>query len=462
MAISNITSMPAGIGNLPQIAFNSGVLRQLSQDMTDFQMVQVKNVKTPAGREFRFMLHTAGGPAAIQSSAISSARGAFPRAQRSKVEEKTAIYKEYNATVEISEALAARLAMAGGLKYADQLAIELEDKKNYAARRLGADFHLDGTGVMGTVGSIVDTTGADGSVLVSLSVLVSARGHVNVFEFGDLLLAKQAAGAARSPTVVGTFYGYEVIDVIRESDQVRLAPIDVDGARLSLTASNLVAGDVFYRIGQVTIPDLTAALGDLASVTESLVGLESLVSADGRLVNGTTMSGVTRSIVLDKSGETADVRHLMTLIDALENRNGRSSGYRWNKVLCANEYVSTQADTWRQDRRFQSSSDRTLGGASLKFEHGKYSMDFYTSEFARKDRQWVIPEGGPAGKSPVAVHFSPFKASKDPNGGSQWTRAFDADGSPLKAWQQFMLAFIGAYNGAPSACGVIKGATIGV
>lgn len=462
MAVNNIASLPGGLGTLAQIAFNAGVVRQLSQDQSDFKVVQMHRVGVPQGRELRFMLMTGGGPGAIQSAAVDSLAGAFPASQRVTVEEKSTVFKEIDATIEISEMLAQRLKLSADIKYAEQLSLELESKINYAQRRVGADLHLDGTGVMGTVASSADTTGAGGSVLVSLSTAVSARGHVNVFEFDDLVTVYNPNGTVDAPTVVGTFYAYQVIDVLRESNQVRLAPVDSSYSRLSLTASSIDAADVIYRIGQPTKLDLTAAIADYGTATEICVGLESLIADDGRVVNGMTMSGVLRSIIRDKSGEVADIRHLTELVGALRNRNGQRAGYRWEKVLCASEYLDTQAETWRQDRRFNSSGDGKLGAPALSYQHADVKLDFYVSEFCRKDRQWLIPSGGASGKAPVQFRFSDFKAAEAPDGGSKWNRNRDASGGALKAWSQYLMAHIGAYNLAPAACGVIKGASVGV
>jgi hypothetical protein len=462
MAVPNITALPGGLGNLAQIAFNSGVIRQLSQDQSDFKVVQMHRVGVPQGRELRFMLMTGGGPGAIQASSVGEYAGAFPASQRVTVEEKSTVFKAIDATIEISEQLAQRLKLSADIKYAEQLSLELESKINYAQRRVGADLHLDGTGVMGTAASAVDTTGAGGSVLITLSTAVSARGHVNVFEYGDLVTVYAVGGTVVAPSVVGSFYAYEVLDVLRESNQVRLAPVNASYARLSLTASSAVAGNVIYRIGQPTKLDLTQPIGDYGTATEICVGLESLIADDGRLVNGMTMSGVLRSIVRDKSGEVADIRHLTELVGALRNRNGQRSGYRWEKVLCASEYLDTQAEAWRQDRRFSSSGDGVLGAPALTYQHADIKLSFYVSEFARKDRQWLIPSGGATGKAPVQFRFSDFKAAEAPDGGSKWNRNRGTSGEALKAWSQYLCAHIGAYNLAPAACGVIKGASVGI
>lgn len=461
MPTSPITSLPNGIGYLPQIAFQKGIWRQISEDMQDFEVVKALRIGDPQGRSLRFMLQTGNGAGAVQAVGISDAAGAFPASQRSSVQEFEAAFKQYATTIEISEALASRLRMSGaGLRYAEELAYELQDKMNVSRRRYGVDLHLDGTGVQATASSATDTTGADGSVLVTLSTSVSAKGFVNAIQWDDLLLVKTSAGAAVTPTLgAGTFYAYKVIDVLRDTDQIRIAPVNSSYSRLNLTSSGISSGHLFYRVGQSVIPDFTGSISDYATASESFVGLESLVSADGRVVNGMTMSGLLASIVKDKSGEVADIRHLLQLVDALRNRNG--GGYRYNKVLCSSEYVQAIQEARRQDVRF-SALEGKHGYPKLVAQVGDVTLEFATSEFCRKDRQWLIPQAGPGGKAPVQVVMSDFRAARDPNGGAEWVRKTNSDGAHLQAWMQYLTSFAGSYNCAPSSCGVIKGATVGI
>ena len=461
MPTSPITSLPSGIGYLPQIAFQRGIWRQISEDMADFEVVKALRVGDPQGRELRFMLQTGNGAGAVQAVGISDAAGSFPASQRSSVQEFSSAWKQYATTIEISEALASRLRMSGaGLRYAEELAYELQDKMNVSRRRLGVDLHLDGTGVQATASSATDTTGADGSVLVTLSTAVSAKGFVNAIQWDDLLLVKTSAGVAVTPTLgSGTFYAYKVIDVLRDTDQIRIAPVNSSYSRLNLTSSGISSGHLFYRVGQNVIPDFTGSIADYATASESMVGLESLVSADGRVVNGMTMSGLLASIVKDKSTEVADIRHLLQLVDALRNRNG--GGYRYNKVLCSSEYVQAIQEARRQDVRF-SALEGKHGYPKLVAQVGDVALEFATSEFNRKDRQWVIPVAGPGGKAPVQVVLSDFKAAQDPDGGAKWVRKADSSGAYLQAWMQFLTSFVGSYTCAPSSCGVIKGATVGI
>jgi len=462
MPVNNVTSLPGGIGNLLQIAFASGFVRQLSQDLADFRVLQLMRVGQPQGRELRYMLHTGGGPAAVQSAAVDTI-GSFPVPQDSVFEEKIAIFKQLDSTVRISDSLAKRLGQSGNIKYAEQLAAEIEDKLVYSKRRVGADMHLDGTGVMGTVASVVATTGTGAGldqVVVTLSTTVNARGHVNVCEYNDLFVSHTAAGVAAPPTITGTFAAWKIIDVRRDTNAIVLQPINAAGAALAMSDAVIAAGNVFYRIGQATILNLTTAIGDYGSATEICVGLESLIADDGRLVNGTTMSGATKSVVYDKTGEVADIRHLMQLVSALKNRNGQSASYKWNKVLCASEYIDTLVEAQRQDIRYQP-GDGKLGSPGLTFCHGDTRLEFNSSEFCRRDRQWLVPTGGEAGKTPVQFRFADFQAVKSPDNGSAWNLSRAATTArAVKSWEQYMSAFIGAYNLAPSSCGLVKGATV--
>ena len=220
MAINNVDQLV--LGKLLQITFSKGFRRQLVRDHRDWESVKQMTVGMPGGREHRFMFQVGGGPAAIQYAAIG-ASGAFPAAQRSAVEEKVAIFKELNATIEIDYMLFERLKMAPA-KYADNLAMELEDKLVYLKRRVAADLYNDGLGVLGTVGSaaLTDEGVASGKVGVTLSA-AAARGHIGWFEYDDLILKASPAGAITAGTEMPAgVHAWKVVSIDRENNKLVL------------------------------------------------------------------------------------------------------------------------------------------------------------------------------------------------------------------------------------------------
>lgn len=248
MAFTNITTPIGGqtanipLGLLIQIAFSNGVRNQISTDFRDYEMVKRAKVANSLARELRFMFQTSLGTAAIQYANPGTSSRKFPNSQYVNTAEYSAVLKELNATLELDYTIFDR-ARKNPEKYAEPLQIELESKMSAAKRRLAADLYGDGTGVVGTIASSSAISG--GKITVTLNT--AGRGHVGFFEYGDLLVAKTAAGA-NSPTAPDSVWIVETKD--RDNNQVVLR-LD------SGTSAAPAAGELLYRAGQPTFPNLS-------------------------------------------------------------------------------------------------------------------------------------------------------------------------------------------------------------
>jgi hypothetical protein len=388
MAFQNIDSQQ--LGKLLQIAFSEGVRSQISKDFRDWEFIKMNRVGDPQGRELRFQLQTSYGPSAIQYRNPNSV-ASFPSAQKATIGEKSAVYKEIDATIELEYNLWNRARKSKDVLYMEPLALEIQSKTVAAKRRMAADLYGDGTGVMLQVSSVVD---AASSVAVTALATNAARGFVGFCEFGDLLLPFGLAGASApvAPTVSGgTFYAFRVTARDRRLNKVTLEPVDASGNVLGLTASNLVATNVFYRIGQPTIPDLTAAIADYGSVTEVMAGLESLAAADGRVIWGITQSGATAGSRYDAGDVQIDVSHLQAAMSNAKTIVGQGQ-YAWKNALMAPETLDAFIESRETDRRFTTMEDSKRGTKSMGYQHGQDFLEFITSEYCPKKRMYMLPE----------------------------------------------------------------------
>lgn len=405
MAIQSVDSA-LNLGKLLQIAFSEGVRNQISEEFRDWEQIKMNRVGEANGRELRFLFEKSYGPAAIQYRGPGTAT--FPTAQQVTTSEHTAVYKEIDATVELEYNLWNRARQSPD-KYAEPLALEIQAKTIASKRRLAIDLFGDGTGVVGGASAVSDNTSAK-EVTITLDTSDSARGFVGWFEFGDLLLAKSTAGAAQTaPTVTGTFYAWRVKSKLRKQDKVVLEPIDSTGAVLAFSASNIAATNVFYRIGQPTIPDLTAITSstDYGTITEVIAGLESLVSNDGRLIHGITMSGATGASVFDASGEAIDTSHVHEAMSNAKILVGQSK-YRWKKLVMAPEVHKAFIESRETDRRFQSVEDNKRGVTYFAYVHGEDVLECYESEFVQKKRIYALPEQK-AGQKVIEFYGTDFE-----------------------------------------------------
>lgn len=412
MAFSNISSL--NLGNLLQIVFSDGVRNQISQDFRDFDMIKRAKVGNSVARELRFMFQDSLGAAAIQYRNPGTSGRSFPNAQQVGIGEYTAKFKEINATIELEYNLWDR-ARKSPEKYAEPLALEISSKTSAAKRRLAADLYGDGTGVVGTVASAVVTSPASANLVFQLSTANAARGHVGFFEFGDLLVLKAADGSssALNTSLATEPVQWKVIDKDFDNQKVTLQGLDSAGApvaAISSISTQPTAGDVFYRAGQPTIPDLTASISDYGSVTEVIAGLESLASSDGRVVHGITMQGAQAASTVDCGGNPIDVKQIQKVMSKVKRAVGQDR-YNWKMMIMAPESLDALIESRETDRRFTTMEDGTRGTKKFMYQHQNDSLECYTSEYVPQKRVYILPETK-AGEKVLEFHGSDFDTVK--------------------------------------------------
>jgi hypothetical protein len=469
MAINNVDSLL--LGKLLQITFSKGFRRQLVRDHRDWESVKQMTVGMPGGREHRFMFQVGGGPAAIQYAAIGSS-GAFPAAQRSAVEEKIAIFKELNATIEIDYMLFERLKMAPA-KYADNLAMELEDKLVYLKRRVAADLYNDGLGVLGTVASVASVAGSapaappadqsnKGKVEVTLSALAASRGHIGWFEYDDLLVNCDPDGTSDMPAGANA---WKVVAIDRPNNKVTLQAIDANGNPVSVAdaaASSIDALDVLYRgttTASHTRVNLNTFAGDYGTATEIIAGLGSLVANDGREIHGIKMSGVTGSTIKDCGGSSLDVTHIQQALSQVKTAVGQGR-YKYNSLLCAPEALDSLIEGRETDRRFNSVEDATRGVRKFIYQHAEDAVEFVTSEFCKKTEAFALPSG--KGEESKCIEFvgTDFKAVEVPGSSSKFHLRPTSGGGHEKKLVSYMFGLGVLVNQHPKACLKISNFTV--
>jgi len=411
MAFSNINSL--NLGNLLQIVFSDGVRNQISQDFRDFEMIKRAKVGSSVARELRFMFQDTLGAAAIQYRNPGVSGRAFPSAQQVGISEYTAKFKEINATIELEYNLWDR-ARKSPEKYAEPLALEIASKTSAAKRRLAADLYGDGTGVVGTVASAAVTSPASDKLSFQLSTASATRGHVGFFEYGDLLLLKAADGtsSALNTSLATEPAMWKVIEKDFDNQKVVLQGLDASGASagtISSISTQPTAGDVFYRIGQPSIPDLSA-ISDYGTASEVIAGLESLVAGDGRTVHGITMSGATAGSRLSAAGNPLDVKHIQKVMSKVKRQVGQDR-YSWKMMIMAPESLDSLIESRETDRRFNTMEDATRGTKKFMYQHQNDSLECYTSEYVPQKRVYILPETK-AGEKVIEFHGSDFETVK--------------------------------------------------
>lgn len=414
MTFNNIDQL--NLGNLLQIVFSNGVRNQISQDFRDFEMVKRAKVSSSVARELRFMFQRSFGPGAIQYRDPGTSGRSFPSAQQATVNEYTAKFKEINATIELEYNLWDR-ARKSPEKYAEPLSLEIDSKASAAKRRIAADLYGDGTGVVGTLAaaSAAVTSPTSDNLVFTLATTNTTRGHVGFFEFGDLLVLKTSAGGTSAlDTNLATEPVYwRVIDKNRDQNQVTLQGLTAalaSAGTITVVSVQPASGDVFYRYGQPTIPDLTASITDYGTVTEVMAGLESLTASDSRVIHGITMTGATAGSRLDCGANPIDVKYIQKAMDKTKIAVGQDR-YRWKMMMMAPETHASLIESRETDRRFQTVEDNKRGVKFFAYVHGNDTLECNSSEYLPPKRIYILPETK-AGEKVIEFHGSDFETVK--------------------------------------------------
>lgn len=454
MSFSNIDQLQ--LGNLLQIVFSNGVRNQISTDFRDWEEIRRAKVGNSVARELRFLFQSSLGPSAIQYRNPGTSGRAFPQAHQATVTEYTAKFKELNTTIELEYNLWDR-ARRSPEKYAEPLALEIDSKTSASKRRLAADLYGDGTGVIGTVASAAVTSPATNQLTFTLSAASAARGHVGFFEYGDILLLQAAAsGASALDTSLATEPAYwEVMGKDRALNTVLLRGLDASLAVVAtITAVSVqpTAGDVFYRYGQPTIPNL-GSISDYGTVSEVMAGLDSLVSGDGRTVHGITMSGATAGTRLTAGGNPFDVKHIQQVMDKAKIAVGQDR-YRWKKMSMAPESHAALIESRETDRRFQTVEDNKRGVKYFAYVHGNDVLECVTSEYVPQKRIYILPEAK-SGDKVLEFHGSDFEAVKA-EGGSAFNLKPSASGGYVNTVVSYLQAIGVLICKHPAAVAVVE------
>lgn len=398
-----------GVGGLPlgkflQIAFTSGVFNQLNRTFPDFEMVKKFRVGDPNWREQRFLLQTSLGPSAIQYNNPGSLSSTFPKAQRIGISEKIAVSKEIDATVEIEYNLYKK-ALNSPLKYAEPLALEMQSKAIAAKRRIAADLYGDGTGVIGTVDTV---TFEGGKLKIVLKETNTDRGHVGLFEYGDLVTPRTAAGAAQFPGVSsGTVAALRVFSRSRKDKLVVLEAVNEDGAVLSVNSVGDVAGgNLVYRSGQTDVPDLSGAVADYGLVSNVFAGYESLLANDGRKVHGIEMSGITAGTHVDCNNQLIALKYVQEALSEAKVAVGQGL-YTWDMLVMSPEARDSLVEADEEKRRLTvADSKRVQGAKAFIFQHENDTLEVVSSEYCSKKRAYALPKQSAGQSAMMQLYFT--------------------------------------------------------
>jgi hypothetical protein len=417
MAFSAVpTTSALAVGDYLKIVSRDSVYNNLSEDSPLWDYIKKLKANPEEGRELRFLLRSAYGSHAAQFVTVDG--GAYPAATRATISEGTAQFKDYALTIEMERTLIQK-AVSDFSRYGEPLAEEMRSKTIAMSRILSGSAYRDGTGVLGTQSSTAVDFSPTNDGIVSLDTSDTARGFVGWFELGDRVNFFSPDGASeRTPTVTGTHDHFIVIDRDRANDKVTLRSVTAAGATNDWTAAgDIASGDLIYRDGQPSKPDLAAIAltDDLNTASEEWAGLAAFARNDGQVVNGIALSGALGNTTKDAGGNPIDSQVFQQLMSQVMVGVG-AGRYNYNMAMMAWETLDALVESREVDRRFQSVQDNQRGVSSLGYIAGKHTLVFEADEFCPKNRIYCLPEGK---KGVLQFHGSDFEFVQ-PEGGQKF------------------------------------------
>jgi hypothetical protein len=443
----------------------NGFTRNLSENSDMWSHFTKLKEMDPQARLLKYLLITELGYGAVQAMSADGS-GPFPKARRSKPVEAEARYKEWAWTVDVPRVLENKTG-SELMQYAKPLATELDNKQVAFARLKCIELQGDGTGVQGVVAAtptIVDNGYTDvpsSEVYDQIKVVIKSdsdnagRSWIRWFQEGDLFKIHAEDGTALFAAGGSATDYYKVVDVVESESAVIFDVFDEDDAPVNPTGANtLAAGAVIRRIG-VSKSDISDLSGvEYSKVSEVMVGLESLIAADGRLVHGLNRSGALKGTERDLGGVAIDSKHFQQILSRLKVNAGKGR-YKYPSAFMSDLTYDALVEARETDRRFHSIEDSDRGVKGIGYVHGKDRVEFMPDEFVHGQRIWILPEGKDAlcyvGKDPQQVK---------PNGNDSFHLTLSSGGSGYGRDMQTFFEQTGVLLAKhPAACGVLKNFT---
>lgn len=459
MAVSTIQQLPLGV--LLQIMYTQGIRTQISGAHREWELVHRDKVGDPKGLQENFMLQGSYGPSAIQAVPVGASSVSFPGSQKVELSEFTAVTKKMEATIEIALEEYNRAMMSKELKYDDPVMVETRSKLISAKRYLSAMFHLDGTGVLGQTASSSATV-ENGQIRIQLSQDNAARGHVGALMLGEWVVLRQAdstASALRINGAVEPVY-FKVTDRKFNKDTIRVQPLDATFTPITVTTVDVqpATSESFYKYGQADttnlgvagIPDLTSLSGDYNTITEHMVGLDSLTQDDGRIVHGITMDGAFAGTREDANDESISVEHLENVLNNGKNIVGEDS-YAWKQAILDPYTYSRFVLDREGDRRFNAITDEKRGAKAWGYVHRADTIELMSTEFAKKKRLYIMPEAKQGQGKVLEFRCTDFREVKAHGESGGFRLKPSANGNFQKEMVQFMEMYHCLVNKHPAA-----------
>lgn len=372
----------------------NGFTRNLSESSDMYGYINQLKEMDPMARSIKYLLIDELGYGAVQAMPADGS-GVYPSAQRSGLQEPQALYKEWAWTVDVPRVLEGKTG-SELMQYAKPLATELDNKQIAFARLKCVELQGDGSGCIGIINGAPSVAGGNITFTISNTSANAGRSCIRWFQEGDLIKVANSDKTARLGAVSGGNYisVFKIEDIDEDALTVECSGHTAStGSDLTITGvGTIVDADHIYRNG-TTPQDLDSiSTNDYASLSEVMVGLESLLADDGRKVHGINMEGAIKGTRKDLDAATIDSKHFQQLLSTLKRKAGNGR-YSYDAAFMGDPVYDSLVESRETDRRFHSIQDSDRGVKGIGYVHGRDRVEFKPDEFSHDQRIWVLPKG---------------------------------------------------------------------
>lgn len=384
---------------LTKIVSKGMVYPQLATQSAIWKKVLATTAGDAEGRQQNFEVLVGRGPASVQ---FSDFNGNFPTPQRARVTEGTVNWKDFDAAISYDLSLQSKTG-SELVSYALPYILEMEAKGIAIARILSAAACGDGSGVIGVVASVTaNATTNLLTVVLSTTHANADRSHPGWFEEDDLVKFATTAGTAHSTINNNgtTVADWKVYSVDVDNATIVFQPLDSNGDAIDITTATLgntdpTAADCIYRKG-IAANDLTAiSTNDYNSISRVFAGLPSLSAADGRTVNGLTMSGVLAGTQRSAGGALLSPQDFQKALSLAKRRTSGKTGDKdltYSEALMHDIVYDMLAEQAEANRTWYNVQDPSTGVSKIGHRHNKTFVEFTQDEFFPFQRIYILPD----------------------------------------------------------------------
>jgi len=338
MAINAVTDK--AMGYTLWIDFMDGFTSLVNNDVKDWASLEaIVDASGAAARSMRYAVEPAREVSNAQMMNPGQSEIPLINGEAEDIVEKEALAKQLEVVAEFDYNVFERVSKSPELYYASPMAKAMFNKMVTSKEHLLLQYYGDGTGRQASISAVAEDSGV---LTITLNNLHSKPGCPFWIRENQKLVPYTNAGVAHDPSVsAGTVAYLKVSSVDYENKQIVCQAFDSSDAQLTIDGvGTLAADDALFNYSD----ESNGGTFNLSSVADYgnllyMPGLQSLGAADGRVVNGTTLSGAYAGTVADLGGRSLYFTDIAKGLAKLDRRVGQGK-YEY-------PFIKVSYDTWR-------------------------------------------------------------------------------------------------------------------